>query len=85
MIIAVDLVGMVDRQLRMDNPNRFGFDWARKSAIPEFPQVFEVPREDLLSQGRLLAVQASEEVFARFRWTPGRQFLTTMQSELFKR
>jgi hypothetical protein len=83
--LRISLSGLDQRELWIDNPNRSGFHAPRKAAIPEYSQTFQLGRDQLLAETRQLAVVAAEELFARFNWTPGGEFLGVMQGELFRR
>lgn len=83
--LAIKIVGLGQRELWMDNRRRIGFHHPRKSAIAEFPQTFDLPRDRLVAETRQLAVTAAGELFTRFNWTPESEFLTVIQGELFRR
>jgi hypothetical protein len=83
--LEISISGLADRQLWIDNPMRSGFSFPRRAQIPEFPQSFQLPRQQLLGEVRDLPIRASSELFARFGWEPGVDFLKQMQSELFRR
>ena len=84
MTVGVRLHGLQGRTLRMDNPNRSGFMHPRAASLAYFPKAGTFSQEQLLTESRTLAVQWVAELFARFNWTPGIEFLQVMQGELFR-
>lgn len=81
MRVSVTLVGLQDRTLRMDHANRSGFSYPRKCTIPEFPYSVPVPRDQLVAEATELALQNANELFVRFHWNAGVDFLRGMQEE----
>ena len=79
--IHVTIVGLRGRELRIDHPRRSGFSYPRTAAIPEFPFKVSVPRAQLVAEARELALVNANELFTRFNWTPGVEFLRGMQNE----
>lgn len=80
--IEIKLSGLNGRKLRMDNPNRSSLSFDRIAKIDEFPQDWTVLRSDLVGKPREYALDAVEECFARFGFSPGREFLRAMQGEI---
>jgi hypothetical protein len=84
LFIGTTLVGLSGRALRIDDPRRSGFSYPRTSAIQEFPYSVTLPREQLVSEARDQALKHADQLFTRFNWTAGVEFLKTMQESLFK-
>lgn len=80
MKIGITLVGLKERQLRLDDPWREGFDYPRTAHIESFPQEISARRQQLVAEPRLLALKASRELFVRFSWSPTIEFLRELQN-----
>ena len=85
MTISITVIGLQGRELRIDHPNRSGFSFPRTCAISEFPYSTALPREQLIGEARNLALVNANELFNRFGWSPGIEFLRGMQEELWRR
>ncbi len=79
-IAAKDLRG---RHLIVGDRRRAEFLEPRVAGIDDFPQTFELSRDELIAQPREFALDASIQLFMRFGWldTP-RESLVDMQGEL---
>jgi len=80
MHLTITLRQLADRTLWMDVPNRRFFS-NRTASLAQFPQSFDMPRQDLIAQPKHLALQAAGELFDRFSWTPGPDLLRDLQRE----
>ena len=83
--VEITLVGLKGRTLRMDHRDRSGFITPRTCAIPEFPYSRSLPREQLAAEASDLALENTNELFTRFHWSPGVEFLRGMQEERNRR
>jgi hypothetical protein len=82
MNVLVELNGLNDRTLKLDNIMRAGFDYPRACSLSSFPQQFSVPLQTLVAEPKLLALKAAKETFARFNWMASLDVLRIMQDEL---
>lgn len=78
--LDVTVCNLQGRFLYNENPMLMGFAQKYKTSIREFPYVKEFSREELLGQSANLALDASKEFFARFDWSPSKDFLRTIQA-----
>jgi hypothetical protein len=79
--ISVTLSGMKDRILRMDNPQRhFYHDYT--TTLEEYTYSADAPRDALVAQPQELAIRGTEELFSRFQWNPGADFIRGIQGEI---
>lgn len=82
MHIEIKLSNLQERKLWVNSSKRMGFGRERKTSIPEFPYKLDIPRTQLLSQSRELALAPAVELFRRFNWDPDIEILRGMQAEL---
>lgn len=82
MKICITLFGLKERQLRLDDPRRAGFDYPRIAHIESFLQEISALRQQLVAEPRLLALKASRELFVRFNWSPTIERLREVQNEI---
>lgn len=82
MTIEVELRGIEGRQLWVEDLHRMPFDHRYNFHDPEFVYRMDIDRNRLVAESRVIAVEASSEVFARFGWYPERTMLTGQQDEL---
>ena len=81
-VLELKLIGLENRTLWIENPNRAGFSAARKATIQEFPQIFTLSRDEAMSSARMNAFRAARELFKRFGWAPDDKLLEGMLDEL---
>lgn len=78
MIVSIVLNGLKERRLQIINRSGKEFDPPRICYIESFPQTKTVPRQELVAEPKLLALEASKELFIRFNWTPNIEILRGM-------
>jgi len=77
--------GLKDRALRVDPANRTPFPSSMKASIKELPYKADLPRIQLITEPRQLALKPAVEVFRRFGWDPNLDLLRDMQDKLLHR
>lgn len=80
MRLDITICNIQGRFLFNENPMQTGFAHKYTTSILEFPYVKNFSRQELISQSAALALDASTEFFARFDWSPTKDFLKAIQS-----
>ncbi len=73
------------RKLWNDNPRRAPFLTDRVCQIDGLARSKEFERDDLVANPKAHAVREVAELFKRFTWSPGEDFIADVQSELYRR
>ena len=81
MAVVIELKGLNDRSLWVDNPYRAPMDRWYTAHFDAFPYKSEVSRDRLSAEARELAVTAARDLFERFGWKPSPELLRSQQAE----
>jgi hypothetical protein len=85
MQIRIVTSGLLDRNIVVDDFHRAELSEAYRASMDEYPYEITVARDELVTEARNLAVQASRELFMRFGWTTVRpELLAEYQQELVR-
>lgn len=81
MSIQITLDGLENRSLVFENYRRT-FHYKRTCSLPSFPQKIIAPLQHLVSEPKLLALEAAKDLLARFNWETDVDLLRTIQDEV---
>jgi hypothetical protein len=82
MVVTVELGGLENRELFVDEARRSSFHETRRARIDTFKKELVLGREALLAEPDASAALAAREIFMRFGWTPDAGVLEGSQAEL---
>ena len=82
MQVDITVGNLKGRRLYVDSGNRAPFFHFREASIDNFPQSVQLPRAELLSTSRNLALVAANELFKRFNWETTIAQLRDWQDEM---
>jgi hypothetical protein len=85
MVIAAALERLEDRGLVVGQANRMEFFEPYRSQAPSLSREVEIPRDQLVAEGRVAAATMARDFFVRFGWKPSLDQLLEQQSELIER
>jgi hypothetical protein len=85
MYVEVTFGGLRDRRLAVSDPRRADFFEPPAARIDSFPQLFVVPRAELLAEPRGLAVRGAQELFRRFGEELATDLLRDWLAQLIRR
>lgn len=84
MHIEITASGLEGRGLWVDLHNRWPMFGRYEASLDELPYKVELPRSELVTQPRELALKPAAELFAHFEWNPGESVLRDIQKSLCK-
>lgn len=84
MHISIKIRGLKDRNLYVDNSNRWPLDFPRKATLNEYPLELEFDRNELITNSNKLALQQSLEFFKRFHFDTTFEILKSWQDLFFR-
>ncbi|HEY1855237.1 MAG TPA: hypothetical protein VGG40_11675 [Solirubrobacterales bacterium] len=85
MVVSASLQPLEDRGLIVGQQNRAEFIVPMRSHVDSFSHEVELPRDKLISEGRIAAAEMAREFFLRFGWKPPLDQLLDHQRELTER
>ena len=85
MVISATLEGLQDRGLVVGQSNRAEFFEPYRSRVSSISREVQIPRDQLVAEGRVAAVEVSRDFFMRFGWKPSIDQLLDHQRELTER
>ena len=82
--LDVKLGNIENRQLYVDTKNKWPFDYARKTAMPNLVYKSELKKEELVSNTKALAIKASIYLFERFGWDATEEIVGDWQEKALR-